>query len=133
MTSENESLIATSTLIDDLSHDSRSLQLFVKRQFPLENQPQVLLVIDQFEELFTLCRSEEERAAFIGNLLTAASETDGQVMVLITLRADFYAHCAAYVHLREALAQKQEYIGAMTDDELRRAIEEPARRRPLGI
>src|SRR4030095_4600420 len=61
-------------------------------------------------------------------LLTAASEVDGPLVILITLRADFYAHCATYVHLREALAHNQEYIGAMIDEELRRAIEEPARR-----
>jgi hypothetical protein len=50
------------------------------------------------------------------------------VSVVITLRADFYAHCAGYFQLRQALAKNQEYIGAMTDEELRRAIEEPARR-----
>src|SRR6185503_20857473 len=88
----------------------------------------LLLVVDQFEELFGLCRSEEERVAFIGNLLTAASEIDGPVSVLITLRADFYAPCANYPRLRQALAEHQEYIGAMSDEELRRAIEEPAQR-----
>ena len=128
LTSESESVISTSTLIDDLSRDTRSLQLFVRRQFSLENQSRILLVIDQFEELFTLGRSEDERVAFIGNLITAAAESDGRVMVVITLRADFYAHCANYMSLREALAQNQVYIGAMTEEELRRAIEEPARR-----
>jgi WD40 repeat protein len=47
---------------------------------------------------------------------------------VIALRADFYAHCAVYEQLREALAWQQEYIGAMSVEELRRAIEEPARR-----
>jgi WD40 repeat protein len=92
------------------------------------NGSRLLLVVDQFEELFALCRSEEERVSFIGNLLTAASETDGPVMVLITLRADFYAPCANYPRLRDALAAEQEYIGAMNEEELRRAIEEPAQR-----
>ena len=126
LTNESESVTATSTLIDDLSREPRSLQIFVKRQ--LENHARVLLVIDQFEELFALARSEEERTSFIENLLTAASEVDGPVIVLITLRADFYAHCANYIQLRESLSQNQEYIGAMSDEELRRAIEEPARR-----
>ncbi|MEO5887026.1 MAG: BMP family ABC transporter substrate-binding protein [Anaerolineales bacterium] len=128
LTSEDSSVIATSTLMDDLSRDPRSLQIFVKRQLLLENHANVLLVIDQFEELFALCRSEEERASFIGNLLMASSETGSPVIVVITLRADFYAHCANYIALREALAQNQEYIGAMSNNELRRAIEEPARR-----
>jgi WD40 repeat protein/transcriptional regulator with XRE-family HTH domain len=126
--SESNSITATTNLMDDLGHDSRSLQIFAKRKLQSENQTHLLLVIDQFEELFTLCRSEEERASFISNLLTAASEANGPVSVLITLRADFYAHCANYIDLREALAKNQEYIGAMGDEELRRAIEEPARR-----
>jgi hypothetical protein len=46
----------------------------------------------------------------------------------VTLRADFYAHLAQYPELRDAVAQQQEYIGPMTAEELRLAIEEPARR-----
>ena len=48
---------------------------------------------------------------------------------MIALRADFYAHCAQYPRLRQALSTRQEYIGAMNVAELRRAIEEPARTR----
>jgi len=114
--------------MDDFAQDSRSLQIFVKRKLGIENGSRVLLVIDQFEELFTLCRSEEERIAFIDNLLTAAYESNGPIILMITLRADFYAHCANYPHLREALAQHQEYIGTMNEGELKRAIEEPAQR-----
>ena len=128
LTQESSSVTATTTLMDDLARDPRSLQFFAKRKLQLENNTHLLLVIDQFEELFALCRSEEEKASFIGNLLTAASEGDGLVSILITLRADFYAHCANYISLREALAKNQEYIGAMSDEELRHAIEEPARR-----
>lgn len=125
---ENESVTAIASLMDDLARDPRSLQIFAKRKLRGDNNARLLLVIDQFEELFALVRSEEERGSFIGNLLTAASEADGPVIVVITLRADFYAHCANYVQLREALAKNQEYIGAMDLVELRRAIEEPAQR-----
>ena len=128
LTQESTSVTATTTLMDDLARDPRSLQIFAKRKLGSNNMSHLLLLVDQFEELFTLCRSEEERAAFIASLLTAASEAAGPVIVVITLRADFYAHCANYLQLREALAENQEYIGAMSDDELRRAIEEPARR-----
>ena len=48
--------------------------------------------------------------------------------MVIALRADFYSHCAQYPLLRQAVAAEQEYIGQMTHEELRRAIEEPARR-----
>jgi hypothetical protein len=78
------------------------------------------LVIDQFEELFTLCRDEFEREAFIDNLLTALAPAplplgeprrgEGNITLIITLRADFYAHLAQYPELREAVAQQQEYM-----------------------
>lgn len=128
LTAETDSVTAAATLMDDFAREPRSLQIFVKRKLGLENGSRLLLVVDQFEELFALCRSEEERTAFINNLLAAVSETDGAVILVITLRADFYAHCASYPDLREALAQHQEYIGAMTNEELQRAIEEPAQR-----
>ncbi len=123
-----DSVSATATLMDDLARDPRSLQLFIKRLRQPGNTSRFLLVVDQFEELFSLCRSEQARTSFIDNLLTASSEVDGPTITVIALRADFYAHCAAYPHLREALAQQQEYIGAMSDAELQQAIEEPARR-----
>jgi WD40 repeat protein/transcriptional regulator with XRE-family HTH domain len=125
---ENGSIASMVNLIDDLARDPRSLHLFTQRSLGATNGSQLLLVVDQFEELFTLCRSEEERSSFIENVLTAASATDGPVLAVITLRADFYAHCAGYPQLRETLAHQQEYIGAMSDEELQRAIEEPARR-----
>ncbi len=128
LTQESNSVVTTASLMDDLAQDPRCLQIFAKRKLGSEHQTHLLLVIDQFEELFALCRSEEEKASFIGSLLTASSEADGPVSVVITLRADFYAHCATFVELRQALAQNQEYIGAMDREELRRAIEEPARR-----
>ena len=83
-----------------------------------------LMLVDQFEETFTLCRDESERIAFIERLLSQLKNS----FVIITLRADFYSHCAQYPLLRQAVASNQEYIGQMTTAELRRAIEEPAKR-----
>ena len=128
LTRETNSVTATANLRNDLGNDPRSLQVFANEKMSLGNEARLLLVVDQFEEVFALCRSEEERASFIENLLTASSETGGRVMVVITLRADFYDACASYPRLREALARNQEYIGAMNDEEIRRAIEEPAQR-----
>jgi WD40 repeat protein/DNA-binding XRE family transcriptional regulator len=124
LTQEVESVTAAATLADDLARDPRSLQLFVKRG----HASQVMLVVDQFEELFTLCRSHTEQIAFVNNLIAAAFEPDSPTIVVIALRADFYAHCADFADLRQALAQHQEYIGPMTPEELCQAIEEPARR-----
>ncbi len=86
-----------------------------------------LLVVDQFEELFTLCHSEVERRDFLDRLLNAA-DPNGNKVVVIALRADFYAHCAGYPQLRNALSARQVYIGAMDVIELQRAIEGPANR-----
>ena len=90
----------------------------------------LLLFVDQFEELFTQCRDEAGRAAWVGNLLTAAQpgKGSGQLVLLIALRADFYAQCSHYAALREALQSQQDYLGPMSREELREAIEEPARR-----
>ena len=88
----------------------------------------VLILVDQFEEVFTLCRDELERITFIEKLLSSAQDKSRITTVVIALRADFYPHCAQYPLLRQAVAAEQEYIGQMTMEELRRAIEEPARR-----
>jgi len=132
LTRASESLTATSTLMDDLMQDPRSLTLYIARQ---DSKQHTLLVLDQFEELFTLCRDEFEKEAFIDNLLYAMSissiedsNVDGGITLVLTLRADFYAHLAQYPELRDAVARQQEYIGPMTTEELRRAIEEPAKR-----
>jgi transcriptional regulator with XRE-family HTH domain/molybdopterin-guanine dinucleotide biosynthesis protein len=84
-----------------------------------------LILVDQFEETFTLCHDENERSAFIERLLSIARDKLLNTTVVIALRADFYSHCAQYPLLREAVAAEQEYIGQMTKDELRRAIVEP--------
>jgi WD40 repeat protein/DNA-binding SARP family transcriptional activator len=123
----------TAALSEEMAEDPRTLYLFLERSAHLvsgaTNAAHVLLVVDQFEELFTLCRDATQRKAFVDNVLGAAGEDqDKGLTVVIALRADFYAHCAQFENLREALAQHQDYIGPMTAEELRRAIEEPAKR-----
>lgn len=92
------------------------------------NAERVLILVDQFEEVFTLCHDEIERIAFIEKLLSSAQDKSKKATLVVALRADFYSHCAQYPLLRQAVAGEQEYIGQMTFEELRRAIEEPARR-----
>lgn len=91
------------------------------------DHPRLLLVVDQFEEVFSLARHEAERRAFIDNLAAAATGA-APATVVIVLRADFYARCAQYDGLRELVSQQQEYIGAMTREELFRVIVLPAAR-----
>ena len=126
LTRDSESVTATATLMDDLKNDSRSLRLYIRKLLSASGGTNLLLLVDQFEETFTQCKDFTERRAFIENLLAAADEDDGRVRVALTLRADFYHHCAEYDGLRQALQAHQAYIGAMTPDELRQAITAPA-------
>ena len=87
----------------------------------------LVVLVDQFEEVFTLCTDEAERRDLITNLLHAATVAGGRTIVVLTMRADFYPRCAAYADLAGALSDEQVLVGPMTDDELRRAIERPAR------
>jgi WD40 repeat protein len=83
-----------------------------------------LILVDQFEELFTVCRDPVERERFIGALLDAR-ERPG-TSVVIALRADFYGHCAAHHRLAATLRGSTVLIGPMNADELRQVVTGPA-------
>ena len=61
-----------------------------------------VLVVDQFEEIFTVCRDPKARAAFIENLVFAASIPAGRLIVILAMRADFVPRCAEYPRLQGA-------------------------------
>jgi WD40 repeat protein/energy-coupling factor transporter ATP-binding protein EcfA2 len=94
---------------------------------------QCLLVVDQFEEVFSLCEEASEREAFVRALLAAAHDPDSRTRVVIGLRADFYAHCARLSDLVAALQDAQLIVGPMTPEELSLAITEPAARAGLMV
>ena len=91
----------------------------------------LLIAVDQFEETFTLCRDDAERAAFIADARRAASAATAPVVLAV--RADFYGRCAEYPELASLLGDNQLLVGAMRRDELRRAIEMPAERAGLEV
>ncbi len=97
----------------------------------------LVLVVDQFEETFTLCRSEHERTAFVDTLLalTAARPHAGlpYALVVLGVRADFYDRCLAYPGLRAALQRGHVALGPMTEAQLRETITGPARRAGLEM
>lgn len=135
LTHNSESVTAATTMIDDMVNDTRSLDLWVAKQLKKQGRDgKLVLIVDQFEEVFTVCKDESVRRAYIENLMTAvAPETAGNLVLIITLRADFYHHCAQYDRLRDMLQTQQKYIGSMTTDELRQAIEKPARNARLHL
>jgi WD40 repeat protein/DNA-binding SARP family transcriptional activator len=93
----------------------------------LPESERFVLIVDQFEELFTLCHDPFEREAFVDHLLSAISaENTANILIVLALRADFYGQCAQYESLRQALVEHQEYLGPMSPEELRLAIEQPA-------
>ncbi len=99
----------------------------------LSRGQRLVVAVDQFEELFTICADEAERAAFAASLTEAAVDPERRVVVSISLRADFYGRCAAYPALADLLSRNHVLIGAMARDELSRAIERPAERAGLQI
>jgi WD40 repeat protein/DNA-binding SARP family transcriptional activator len=93
----------------------------------------LVLAVDQFEEIFTACRDEAERAAFAEALVAAADDPDQRVVVVLAIRADFYGRCAAYRALSAQISANQVLVGSMSREELRRAIELPAKRAGLRV
>lgn len=93
----------------------------------------LVVLVDQFEETYALCQDAAERDAFVANLLTAAADRDARVSVVLTLRSDFLGATMRHPALNAAIAAPGILVPAMCEEELRRAIAEPALRagRPL--
>ncbi|MBB5931864.1 nSTAND1 domain-containing NTPase [Streptomyces echinatus] len=83
------------------------------------------LIVDQFEELFTLCRDATERTDFINRLLTSLT-SGSRLRVVAAVRADFYAHCLEHPGLTAVLRDATVPVGQMSREELREAIVGPA-------
>lgn len=92
-----------------------------------------VIAVDQFEELFTVCRDDRERGAFVDALVGHARDARRRATVLLALRADFYGRCAGFPELSRMLGSNHVLVGAMRRDELRRAIELPARAAGLEV
>jgi WD40 repeat protein/DNA-binding SARP family transcriptional activator len=99
----------------------------------IEGDPKVVLVVDQFEEIFTACRDEDERATFVAELMRVAEDRYGRGLVVLAIRADHYGNCAAYPGLSQLLADNHVLVGPMRREELRRAVELPAERAGLEV
>ncbi|MFL6125130.1 helix-turn-helix domain-containing protein [Actinophytocola sp.] len=115
---------SAATLRRELDENPRALHMTLLQALTGDAEP--LLVVDQFEEVFTLCTDTDERARFIQALLTAVQAENSRTRVVIGVRADFYAHCADHPELVKALRNAQVLVGQMSTDELRRAVSQPA-------
>jgi WD40 repeat protein/serine/threonine protein kinase/DNA-binding XRE family transcriptional regulator len=124
---EGEDLLAL------LRADTRGLLRAARLVLPSDPAVELVLLIDQFEELFTLCSDEVVRIHLIESLVTAVLDPRSRLRILITLRADFIDRPLQYVDLGELLRQRSELVLPLTADELERAIVEPARWAGLAL
>jgi len=102
----------------------------LKRLIAAIEAPRVVLVIDQFEEIFTRCE-ETERQAFFDCLLGAL--TNNKLCLVIVMRADFHGKWAKYAELSQKIDANQVTVTDMASDELEQAIIEPAKKVGLGV
>ncbi|MEH2382737.1 MAG: caspase family protein [Nostoc sp.] len=96
----------------------------------LENLPssvKLLLVVDQFEEVFTGGASQQEKQRFIDLLTQVVEITDSRLAVVITMRADFLEPCLQYPSLTQLIQTQAVYMPPLTGVDLKDTIAEPAK------
>ncbi|MGD1698842.1 CHAT domain-containing protein [Dapis sp. BLCC M229] len=129
---ETQKLREATGLARDMQEGRITLSQVVNRILERNHGQQLLLIADQFEELYTLCREKEKQERFAEVLLTAIREEN--VKLILTLRADFYGYVLSYRPFRDAL---QEYtpqlLSSMKREELQQAIELPAQKSEVQL
>ena len=115
----------TAGLAEQLAGDHGAIDRVLRRLVPEGGQ--LLLVVDQFEELFTLA-SEQDRRAFLDGVMHAVSANDSRLRVVATLRADFYDRPLAIQRFGAAVNEATVTIPAMSPADLEAAVVEPAER-----
>lgn len=113
-------------LLADLQHDERGL-LRVSKQILPDDGTSLLLVIDQFEELFSLVSDTEVRDRFLDNLVTACRDERSRVRVMVTMRADFFDRPLVHPEFGELMKDGLVPVASPSDENLAVAIARPAR------
>jgi WD40 repeat protein/transcriptional regulator with XRE-family HTH domain len=121
------------SLLDQLREDERGLLRAINRCLPDDPSVELVLVIDQFEEIFTLVEDETTRAQLLASLVTAALDERSRARFVLTLRADFTDRPLQYVDFGELLRQRMEIVLPLTPDELEHTIVGPAERIGLKV
>jgi WD40 repeat protein/DNA-binding SARP family transcriptional activator/tRNA A-37 threonylcarbamoyl transferase component Bud32 len=128
------------SLVQPMERDLHGLLRTVRRILPTEDVSsgdtagegaQLLLVIDQFEELFTLVTDVERRSFFLDSLLAALNAPRSPLRLVITLRADFYDRPLQHPHWGQLLKENTEVILPLSQAELSWSVREPSRR--MGV
>ncbi|MFZ1396986.1 MAG: protein kinase, partial [Candidatus Promineifilaceae bacterium] len=113
------------SLLNQLQEGPRGLLRAVQRCLPNDDATELVLLIDQFEELFTLVTEEGVREQFLQGLVTAVLDPRSRLRIILTMRADFTDRPLQYVDFGELLQQRLALILPLTPDELTRAITKP--------
>jgi len=130
-TKETDRLIQAGKLETALSLGEVSLAGVAARAAQMgEATRHLLLVVDQFEEIYTLCTNQDERKRYLDQLLgmveAGSTQLEGRSVLLLTLRADFMGQALAYRPFADALQGASVLMGPMNREELRSAVENPA-------
>jgi len=114
-------------LAEHLARDKFGLLRATQLVLP-DDRSELLLVIDQFEELFTLVETEDIRVQFLDLIHAAVTDPHSRVRVIITLRADFYDRPLQYIQVGEMVQENMETVLPLGAAELEQAITRPAER-----
>jgi class 3 adenylate cyclase len=94
----------------------------------LPSDGELVLVIDQFEEVFTLVEDEAVRARFLDLVEPAVRAPDSRLRVIVTMRADFYDRPLLYKRFGDLVGARTQTVTPLSAEELERAISGPAER-----
>ncbi|HEY9707135.1 MAG TPA: hypothetical protein V6D48_02900, partial [Oculatellaceae cyanobacterium] len=93
---------------------------------PTVETERVVLVIDQFEECFTMCQDSQEREEFFNCLLETLEQAKHKLCLVLGMRADFLGKCAEYAELAQKIDQHLVMVKPMSRQEIEEAITKPA-------
>ncbi|MFI1936110.1 DNA-binding protein [Streptomyces purpureus] len=108
-----------------LTPGARPLRTHRQLFTPAEGEGDTWLIVDQFEEVFTLCQDPDERTGFV-DLLLAAGDPGSRLRVVLGVRADFYGRCLEHRGLAAAVADAGVPVGPLSPAELREVVVKPA-------
>jgi serine/threonine protein kinase/DNA-binding SARP family transcriptional activator/WD40 repeat protein len=111
-------------LVDELARDELGIRRVAKRLLPSDTD--LLLIVDQFEELFTLTADQEIRRRFLDGLTELAADSRARVRIVVTMRADLLDHPLCYPEFGELFKAGMVAVTMPSDDELAAAVEGPA-------
>ena len=115
--------------LDEFLHGGRDLGSAVDGLLPPGFD--LVLIVDQFEELFTLVEDEPVRTAFLESLLTTVRQPSGRLRCIVTLRADLYDRPLHYKNFGDLFGARTQTVTPLSAEDLQRAITGPAER--MGV